>query len=63
MGNWGYNPGKLSYNPTCNWWGPTLYLIILKTTPEARKKKTTFRYTGWLIGILTMVYCNPYITG
>ena len=23
----------------------------------------TFHYTGWLIGILTMVYYNPYITG
>ena len=23
----------------------------------------TFRYTGWLIGILLMVYYNPHITG
>ena len=23
----------------------------------------TFHYTGWLIGILIMVYYNPYITG
>ena len=26
------------------------------------KNLTTFHYTGWLIGILVMVY-NPYITG
>ena len=27
---------------------------------EPRKKKTpTFHYTGWLIGILIMVYYNP----
>ena len=25
--------------------------------------ETTFHYTGWLIGILIMVYYNPYITG
>ena len=23
----------------------------------------TFHYTGWLIGILILVYYNPYITG
>ena len=27
------------------------------------KNPLTFRYTGWLIGILIMVYYNPYITG
>ena len=27
------------------------------------KTLTTFHYTGWLIGILIMVYYNPYITG
>ena len=26
-----------------------------------KKTLTTFHYTGWLIGILTMVYYNPYI--
>ena len=28
-----------------------------------KKKPPTFHYTGWLIGILIMVYYNPYITG
>ena len=33
-------------------------------TVEPRKKKPlTIHYTGWLIGILTMVYHNPYIPG
>ena len=27
------------------------------------KKPPTFHYTGWLIGILIMVYYNPYVTG
>ena len=27
------------------------------------KTLLTFHYTGWLIGILTMAYYNPYITG
>ncbi len=27
------------------------------------KNPPTFHYTGWLIGILTMVYYNPYIPG
>ncbi len=27
------------------------------------KNPPTFHYTGWLIGILVMVYYNPYITG
>ena len=27
------------------------------------KNPLTFHYTGWLIGILIMVYYNPYITG
>ena len=27
------------------------------------KNPPTFHYTGWLIGILIMVYDNPYITG
>ena len=27
------------------------------------KNPPTFYYTGWLIGILIMVYYNPYITG
>ena len=37
---------------------------MLKTL-EPRKKKNglTFHFTGCLIGILIMVYHNPYITG
>ncbi len=27
------------------------------------KTRLTLDYTGWLIGILIMAYCNPYITG
>ena len=27
------------------------------------KNPPTFHYTGWLIGILILVYYNPYITG
>ena len=30
---------------------------------EPRKNPLTFHYTGWLIGILIMVYYNPYTTG
>ena len=30
---------------------------------EPRKNPLSFCYTGWLIGILVMVYYNPYITG
>ena len=30
---------------------------------EPRKNPPTFHYTGWLIGILIMVYKNPYIAG
>ena len=35
------------------------------TNPNVSHKKDppTFHYTGWLIGILMMVYYNPYITG
>ena len=32
-------------------------------TSEPRKRPFTFRYTDWLIGLLIMVYYNPYITG
>ena len=34
-----------------------VYLRHEKKTPP------TFHYTGWLNGILIMVYYNPYITG
>ncbi len=38
--------------------------VFFEMSDEQRKKKTpTFHYTGWLIGILIMVYYNPYITG
>ena len=35
-------------------------------SPECRdneKNPPTFHYTGWLTGILIMIYCNPHITG
>ena len=39
----------------------------MRSPPEPRKKKKkkriTFHYTGWLIGILIMVYYNPYTPG
>ena len=28
-----------------------------------KEKPSTFHYTGWLSGILIMVYYNPHITG
>ena len=28
-----------------------------------KKNPSTFHYTGWLIGILIMVYYNPYLSG
>ena len=28
-----------------------------------KKNPLTFHYTGWIIGIFTMVYYNPHITG
>ena len=31
--------------------------------PSYEKKPPTFHYTGWLIGILIMVYYNPYMIG
>ena len=38
---------------------------LVFSSPEPRKKKNdpTFHYTDWLIGILTMVYYSPYVTG
>ena len=32
-------------------------------TGEPRKNPPTFYYTGWLIGILIVVYYIPYLTG
>ena len=40
-----------------------VYLNHTKCWLEPRKNPLTFHYNGWLIGILTMVYYNPYITG
>ena len=38
--------------------------LCAETAVEPRKKTlTTFHYTGWLTGILIMVYYNPYIIG
>ena len=33
------------------------------TWAKEKKNDPTFHYTDWLIGILTMVYYSPYITG
>ena len=48
---------------TYNWmsWGPPCEVNIYDMSHE--KNPPTFHYTGWLIGILIMVYYNPYITG
>ncbi len=40
-----------------------LYTPSLEVARATKKKPPTFHYTGWLIGILIMVYYNPYITG
>ena len=41
-----------------------LHLFLFPERQGSHEKKPpTFHYTGWLIGILTMVYYNPYITG
>ena len=46
---------------------PRVQLAVTTRSPfltgEPRKNPPTFHYTGWLIGILTMVYYNPYIAG
>ena len=34
-----------------------------KTYEPGKKPGLTFHYTGWLIGILIVVYYNPHITG
>ena len=57
----------------CNHTSTYIYIYIYIHTQYARsyvcihvsheKKPPTFHYTGWLIGILIMVYYNPYITG
>ena len=42
------------------------YCDMLNQTSEPRKKKKktlTFHNTGWFLGILPMVYDNPYMTG
>ena len=39
---------------------------VLRQKPFSHEKNPptpTFHYTGCLIGILTMVYCNPYVIG
>ena len=34
-----------------------------KLSHEKKTNMLIFHYTGWLIGILIMVYYNPYVTG
>ena len=36
---------------------------IVLNTSHMKKKLITFHYTGWLMGILIMVYFNPCIPG
>ena len=52
--SWLINGGDPNHVPKS--WEPILQVSHEKTPP-------TFHYTGWLIGILIMVYYNPYITG
>ena len=40
-----------------------LPVLIFNVTWAKKKKPPTLHYTGWLIGILIMVYYNPYIPG
>ena len=40
-----------------------LFSYLLEFSGEPQKKPPTFHYTGWLIGILLMVYYDPYIIG
>ncbi len=40
----------------------TCDLIDISPKVSHEKNPPTFHYTGWLIGILMMVYYNPYIT-
>ena len=40
-----------------------LYCGIGVVDMSHEKNPPTFHYTGWLIGILIMVYYNPYIPG
>ena len=73
---WSYNPYKWHCKWVCLWlFHPTYrgYFIPFTTgrgPPCTRinhlsheKNPPTFHYTGWLIGILIMVYYNPNITG
>ena len=39
------------------------YLVFFEKYEPPKKTLITFHYTGWFIGILIMVYNNPYITG
>ena len=52
--NWG--PLQLSRGIDTSWGGR-------ETQRSHEKNPPTFHYTGWLIGILIMVYYNPHITG
>ena len=79
MAKCGCNPTKKGLLLHLQLLRPTLYDMIISTygkrdifpNMKKREKKTheheqnppTFQYTGWLIGILIMVYYNPYITG
>ena len=42
---------------------PTHVFRLVRSQLSHEKTLITFHYTGWLIGVLIMVYYNPYITG
>ena len=39
------------------------HAVLYSTHVSHEKNPPTFHYTGWLIGTLIMVYCNPHING
>ena len=57
------SPSQIS--PTSGWWHPSLCQIGVWGFLDVSHQKNppTFQYTGWLIGILILVYYNPHITG
>jgi len=56
-------PSMIQYLPPSSGCGPTTRVIIDPLVTWATKNPLTFHYTGCLIGIPTMVWYNPHITG
>ena len=40
-----------------------VYMVCRIEAWTTKKTLITFHYTGWLVGILILVYYNPYIAG